>query len=195
MSTGAAVGLSRRRADAPTRRISAGRTEWIRLAALAGFRDEWRDLVRRALEPNVFYDPAFALAAARVFGADAGAVLVWSKAVPQRLIGLFPARVERRYGVLATLTGWTHPYAPFGAPLVDREEAEAAIVAFLDRVEADDRLPKLVLLPFIATEGPFAAILSRVLDAPWRRDGARSARMPAPCWRRAASRTPISTAR
>jgi hypothetical protein len=77
---------------------------------------------------------------------------------------LFPARVERRYGVLATLTGWTHPYAPFGAPLVDREEAEAAIVAFLDRVEADDRLPKLVLLPFVATEGPFAAILSRVLD-------------------------------
>jgi hypothetical protein len=56
------------------------------------------------------------------------------------------------------------PYAPFGAPLVDREEAEAAIVAFLDRVEADDRLPNLVLLPFIATEGPFMAILSRVLD-------------------------------
>ncbi len=164
MSASAAVGVARRRADMPTRRISAGRTEWMRLAALADFRDEWRDLARRALEPNVFYDPGFALPAARVFGADAGAVLVWSKAVPQRLIGLFPARVERRYGVIATLTGWTHPYAPFGAPLVDREEAEAAIVAFLDRVEADDRLPKLVLLPFIATEGPFAAILSRVLE-------------------------------
>ena len=88
---------------------------------------------------------------------------MWSKAVPQRLIGLFPARIERRYGVIATLTGWTHPYAPFGVPLVDRDEAEAAIVAFLDRVEADDRLPKLMMLPFIATEGPFAAILSRVL--------------------------------
>lgn len=164
MSASSVAGLSRQRADSPTRRISAGRTEWMPLAALADFGDEWRDLVWRALEPNVFYDPAFALPAARVFGADAGAVLVWSKTVPQRLIGLFPARVERRYGVLATLTGWTHPYAPFGAPLVDREEAEAAIVAFLDRVEADDRLPKLVLLPFIATEGPFMAILSRVLD-------------------------------
>ena len=44
---------------------------------------EWRDLAARALEPNVFYDPAFALAAAPVFGADAGAVLVWSKAAPR----------------------------------------------------------------------------------------------------------------
>ena len=75
----------------------------------------------------------------RVFGADVGAVLVWSKTAP-RLIGLFPARVERRYGVMATLTGWTHPYAPFGVPLVDRDEAEAAIGAFLDHVEADARL-------------------------------------------------------
>ena len=159
-----AVRLARARAASPTRRVSAGRSEWMRLAALAGFRDEWRDLAGRALEPNVFYDPAFALAAARIFGADAGAVLVWSKTAPQRLIGLFPARIERRYGVRTALTGWTHPYAPFGVPLVDREEAEAAIVAFLDRVEADDRLPKLVLLPFIATEGPFMATLSRVLD-------------------------------
>src|SRR5205807_382008 len=90
------------------------------------------------------------LAAAPVFGADVGAVLVWSKAVPQRLIGLFPLRIERRYGVLATLTGWTHPYAPFGVPLVDRDEADAAIGAFLDHVEAEPRLPKLVLLPLIA---------------------------------------------
>ena len=97
---------------------------------------EWRDLVARALEPNVFYDPAFALPAARVFGADVGAVLVWSKTAP-RLIGLFPARVERRYGMMGTLTGWTHPYAPFGVPLVDRDEAEAAIGAFLDHVAAE----------------------------------------------------------
>ena len=74
--------------------------------------------------------------------------------------------------MLATLTGWTHPYAPFGAPLVDRDEAEAAIVAFLDHVEADSRLPKLILLPLIAAEGPFAAILVARARAPWRRDGA-----------------------
>jgi CelD/BcsL family acetyltransferase involved in cellulose biosynthesis len=161
------MGLARDRADASPRRV-VGRAEWKPLAALADMRAEWRDLASRALEPNVFYDPAFALAAAPVFGADVGAVLVWSKATP-RLIGLFPARIERRYGVIATLTGWTHPYAPFGVPLVDRDEADAAVGAFLDHVEADAKLPKLVLLPLIAREGAFAASFMRVLA---RRGGA-----------------------
>ena len=67
---------------------------------------------------------------------------------------------------MGTLTGWTHPYAPFGVPLVDREEAEGAITAFLDHAEAKGTL---ILLPLIAAEGPFAAALSRVL---LRRGGA-----------------------
>jgi len=154
------VGLARERAGDAPRRVAAARTEWKPLGALADVRAEWADLVARALEPNVFYDPAFALPAARVFGAGVSAVLVWSKSTP-RLIGLFPARIERRYGVMATLTGWAHPYAPFGVPLVDRDEAEAAIGAFLDHVEA--RLPSLVMLPLIARDGSFAAALTRVL--------------------------------
>ena len=117
---------ARRRCAAPRRgrprRMEAARRAWPRS------RDEWRDLVGRALEPNVFYDPAFALPAApRVRrGCRRRAGVVEDR---PRLIGLFPARIERRYGVMATLTGWTHPYAPFGVPLVDRDEADAAIVA------------------------------------------------------------------
>ena len=160
----APIGMARERAETTPRRVIAGRAEWKPLSALALLRAEWGDLAGRALEPNVFYDPAFALAAAPVFGTDVGAVAVSSRAAPERLIGLFPARIERRYGLIATLTGWTHSYAPFGAPLVDRDEAEAAIVAFLDHVEANTRLPKLVLLPLIAADGPFNAILSRVLS-------------------------------
>lgn len=169
MRAGAApIGLARERAgDAPLR-VAAARAEWKPLGALAETRGEWRDLVARALEPNVFYDPAFALPAARVFGAEVGAVLVWSKVSP-RLIGLFPARIERRYGVMATLTGWTHPYAPFGVPLVDRDEAEAATSAFLDHVDGESSLPKLVMLPLIARDGAFAVSLARVLS---RRGGA-----------------------
>jgi CelD/BcsL family acetyltransferase involved in cellulose biosynthesis len=164
----APAGLARHRAGEASRRVVAGRAEWRTLSALEMVRKEWRDLASRALEPNVFYDPAFALAAAPVFGTDVGAVAVWSRAVPTRLIGLFPARIERRYGVMATLTGWTHPYAPFGAPLTDRDEAEAAIVAFLDHVEVDTRLPGLILLPLIAVDGPFADILAHVLARPER---------------------------
>ena len=80
-ASAAPVGLARERADAAPRRVT-GRAEWKPLAALAELRDEWRELCRRALEPNVFYDPAFALAAAPVFGAGVGAVLVWSRAMP-----------------------------------------------------------------------------------------------------------------
>jgi CelD/BcsL family acetyltransferase involved in cellulose biosynthesis len=161
----ASVPLARENA-ALTRRVAAGRAEWRTLAALGSLRAEWRALATQALEPNVFYDPVFALAAAPVFG-NPGAVLVWSKS--DTLIGLFPARIERRYGMIATLTGWTHPYAPFGAPLVDRDEADAAIAGFLDHVEANEKLPALVMLPFVATEGAFAAALATVL---LRRGGA-----------------------
>src|SRR5690349_765445 len=95
-------------------------TEWRPLATLGGIAAEWRALARRAAEPNVFYEPAFALAAAPVLGADAGAVLVRS-VEPRRLIGFFPCRIQaRRYGVrLPLLVGWTHPYAPLETPLVD----------------------------------------------------------------------------
>jgi CelD/BcsL family acetyltransferase involved in cellulose biosynthesis len=169
-ASAAPAGLARERAADPPRRAT-GRAEWKPLAALGEIRGEWRELASRALEPNVFYHPAFALAAAPVFGADVGAVLVWSRATPGRLIGLFPLRAERRYGVIATLTGWTHPYAPFGVPLTDRDETDAAIGAFLDHVEAEPKLPKLVMLPLIARDGPFAAALARVLA----RHGGRAA--------------------
>ena len=54
------------------------RVEWRPLAELAALASEWRALASRALEPNVFYEPAFALAAQEVFGRGVGAGLVWS---------------------------------------------------------------------------------------------------------------------
>src|SRR5262249_37313887 len=53
------------------------RVEWRALAELAGVADEWRALAARAIAPNVFYEPSFALAAQPVFGREAGAGLVW----------------------------------------------------------------------------------------------------------------------
>ena len=136
--------------------------EWQPLAALTPIVAEWRDLAARALEPNVFYHPAFALAAAGPFGAGVGAVTVWSKA--RRLVGLFPGRIaRRRYGVpMPVFVGWTHPYAPLGDPLVDREEADAAIGAFLDHLSTSAELPALLLLPML-TDGPVAAAFARAL--------------------------------
>jgi CelD/BcsL family acetyltransferase involved in cellulose biosynthesis len=141
------------------------RIEWRPLAELADLATQWRVLAARALEPNAFYEPAFALPAAAVFGRDAGTGLVWTRTTPARLLGLFPATIaRRRYGVgPAVLVGWTHPYGPLGTPLVDGEAAEAVIAAWLDHVAANEQLPDLMLLPLLPAESPLARLLDRAL--------------------------------
>jgi CelD/BcsL family acetyltransferase involved in cellulose biosynthesis len=140
------------------------RVEWRPLAGLAPIAEQWRALAADALEPNVFYEPAFAFAAAPVFGHDVGAGLVWSRSTPPRMLGFFPARIERRrWGVpLPVLVGWTHAYGPLGTPLVDREATDAVIAAWLDHLAAHPHLPNLVLLPYIA-EGPVARAIAAVV--------------------------------
>lgn len=148
------------------------RSEWLPFAGLAPVTDAWRALAARALEPNVFYGPAFALPAATAFGKDTGALLVWSRTGARRLIGFWPVvAMRRRWGVpLPVLVGWTHPYAPLGTPLVDADQAELALEALLAHVRADPTLPKLLLVPQLP-DGPVAARLAEAVV----RHGGRSA--------------------
>lgn len=139
------------------------RVEWRSITDLEPITEQWRSLSARALEPNVFYDPAFALAAAPVFGEGSGALLVWTKG--GMLMGLFPARrVGLRNGELPALTGWTHPYAPLGTPLVDRDEAGPVISAWLDHLAHDPAMPSLLMLPMLPEGGAFARALDGVLS-------------------------------
>jgi len=149
----------------------AFRVEWRPLADMGAVAAEWQALASAALEPNAFYEPAFALAAARVYGNDVGAGLVWSRTTPARLLGFFPARIERRrYGIpLPVLTGWTHPYGPLGTPLVARDWGEPVIAAWLEHVTNDAALPNLMLLPYVPMAGAWADALDRVIA---RRGGA-----------------------
>ena len=147
------------------------RSEWCGVAALESIADEWRALAARALEPNVFYEPAFALAAAPVFGADAGAVLV--RTAVGRLVGLFPARNGHwRDALTPMLVGWTHPYAPLGTPLIDRDDPEAVIAAWLDHLSGDPTVPAQLLLPLVPEQGAFADALEMVLARQGRRRAA-----------------------
>jgi len=148
-------------------------SEWRPLCALQAIVPEWRLLAARTSEPNIFYQPAFALAAAAAFAPDAGAILVWADPERRTLVGLFPVRIERhRYGPrFPILAGWTHSYAPLGVPLVDRDLVEPVVGSFLDHVSADPDLPSIVLLRFIPQDGAFASALDRALG----RRGGRSA--------------------
>jgi len=149
-------------------------TEQRPLAALADIVEPWRRLAGTAAEPNVFYEPGFALAAAPTLGREVEAILVWSAEVPGRLVGLFPFRAAaRRYGVkLPVLMGWTHPFAPLGTPLVDRDAAAAVVASFLDHVAADATLPKILLLPLLEESGPVVQALRASVE---RSGGAHAA--------------------
>jgi CelD/BcsL family acetyltransferase involved in cellulose biosynthesis len=141
-------------------------TERRPLAALADSIECWRRLAATAAEPNVFYEPGFALAAAPVLGRDVEAVLVWSAERPRRLVGLFPFRVAaRRYGVtFPLLVGWTHLFAPLGTPLVDRDAPAAVAASFLDHVRSDATLPRLLLLPLHDEQGAVAQALRTAVE-------------------------------
>ena len=141
-------------------------TERRALAALCDSVEPWHRLAGRAAEQNVFYAPGFALAAAPVLGRDVEAILVWSADLPRRLVGLFPFRVAaRRYGIdLPILEGWTHRFAPLGAPLVDRDAVAAVVASFLDHVASDAALPKLLMLPLLDESGPVARALRTAVE-------------------------------
>lgn len=150
---------------------NACRVDWCGLAELAPLADEIRALAVRAAEPNVFYEPSFMLAAAPVFGAGAGAMLV--RAATGRLTGLFPTRIERpQGGLVPMLCGWTHPFAPLGVPLIDRDDAEAVVSAWLDRLAGDRAMPAQLLMPFIPEQGAFAGALDAVLSQTGRASAA-----------------------
>ena len=86
------------------------------------------------------------------------------------------------------LVGWTHPYAPLGTPLVEREAAEPVIAAWLAHLAGDPALPGLVLLPFVAEDGPFAAALGAILRRAQMPVGRFQSPPPRACSRRTASR-------
>ncbi len=161
----AVIASARRAVLADRYPINSFSVEWRWLADLVPVTKDWRELAARALEANVFYEPAFALAAGAVFGRDVGAVLVWSGEVPRKLLGFFPARiVRRRYGLhLPILEAWAHPYAPLGTPLVARDAAEPVISAWLTYLAADRARPGLLRLPLIVEDGHFAIALGAVL--------------------------------
>src|SRR6202030_234354 len=121
-STVSAIARARRAAVADRYAANSLAVEWRNLSELETIADEWRELAARALEPNIFCEPAFALPAAKSFGRDAGALLVWSGTSPRKLLGFFPCRIEpRRYAVnLPVLVGSSRAYAPRSAPLVER---------------------------------------------------------------------------
>lgn len=130
------------------------------------FRCQWDELVNLAAEPNPFFEPWFLLPALGQWG-DAQRVVIKAWFHEGRLAGLVPVvRSAKYYSHLVThATGWTHPNAFCGVPLVMaglEEEFWRALLAHFDR---SARRALFLHLPLLPAEGPVVAALDRVLAA------------------------------
>ena len=126
----------------------------------------WLDLAERAAEPNAFFLPAWARAVSRHAEGKSGAraLLVWDGAARTRLIGLLPVvSAWRALRVpLPALVAW-QAYAPLTTPLIDRDMPDEAARGLL--AAAANTGVTALMLPSVASDGPVAAALQRVVSA------------------------------
>lgn len=135
------------------------------LGAGHGIAAAWADLARRALTPNIFYEPEYALPARLPFGGGVQLLAVHADASAcAPLLGLWPLRLTWfRWGVpLPILLGWPHPFSASGVPLVDLDRADDTLAALLTASSSFGGLPRRALMPLIPDQDPFAEALGKV---------------------------------
>jgi CelD/BcsL family acetyltransferase involved in cellulose biosynthesis len=165
-------------------RRRAPKNQQMRLAGelyveLTPFRDmsilrrAWFDLAERALERNIFYEPAFLEAAALHLpaGRHLFFVTVWAHKPSQTLVetrrkedllALFPVYWPKLGFIPHNLKGWSCPYSPLGTPLIDQTMARPALEACLDWLAKRGSRSVNLQLPFLKFDGPFVALLKQI---------------------------------
>jgi CelD/BcsL family acetyltransferase involved in cellulose biosynthesis len=138
----------------------------------------WRALHARAIEPNAYFHPLWALPVARFARGrgDALALLAFDRADHDRLIGLMPVRWAKRALSLPVpmLVGW-NGYASLAVPTLDRDHAVDAANALLDA--ARNAGARALFLPGTATDGmAFAAVKMALSERGLSFDAMRSFR-------------------
>ncbi len=138
--------------------------EIVTLDELTRFRPAWDDLVTRALEPNAFIEPGFAIPLFQHCGNKKKLrfLLAWEAAGADprhRLLGLMPFALPNVLSLFARAA--SHDYAPLGTPLFDREQGLEALGAMTGLLRR--RHPGVcgLMLPQLPSQGPVVALLRR----------------------------------
>ena len=138
------------------------------VGAMVPRRDAWSDLAGRALEPNAFMEPDFALALAEHLPkAERPAfIMVWSlpAAGPRRLVALC-ASVRDRASLGLRLSIWRHDLAALGPPLLDRHHAVPALVAMFDWMRHEHSCCFALQAEMVPAEGPTVQALREAAEA------------------------------
>ena len=119
--------------------------------------DHWRALTDRAVEPNAYYLPEWALAidASARGRTNVAALGAWSAAAESgaaRLIGLMPVvPLWRAYKIPLPALVSADPYGTLCTPLLDRERTEEAAGALMS--QARDAGAHALILRDVALDG------------------------------------------
>jgi len=127
----------------------------------------WRALADRAIEPNGYHLPGWALAidAFARGRTDASALGAWSDAAPNpaRLIGLIPAiSLWRAYKIPLPALASADRYGTLCTPLLDREMPDDAAAALMS--QARDAGAHALILRDVALDGAAMKSFARVLE-------------------------------
>ena len=125
---------------------------------------DWSHLSACAIEPNVFYEPAWArLVSAQARGrVNAQALLAWDGPEHRSLLGLLPVVSAWRALKLPipVLVAW-QAYAPLTTPLLDRDTAEQAAGGLIDAARLAGA--SAILFPNLAQDGMAAFAIDGAL--------------------------------
>lgn len=129
---------------------------------------EWRDLIQRTLEPNVFMEPDMVVAAALSGDAAIHVLLAWGAkeaGAPIRLVGAWAFRCARPSSGLpfTVLKTPVHDHACLGIPVLDVDLGAAALMRMLDAIAREPSLPKLIEIASFDGAGPVATLLADTL--------------------------------
>jgi CelD/BcsL family acetyltransferase involved in cellulose biosynthesis len=164
---------------------------------------EWRRLVRRSAEPNVFMEPAVAGAMYTATETPLHVLIAWSRrgGGEAELVGVWLLVVGRPSSRLPirTLEAPCNSLTFLGSPVLDRDHAGEALSAMLDAVAENPTLPKLICANQIAMDG---AVYAALVGAAGRRgfriveiERRQRAQLDAPVAGQAAPVSPVSSKR
>ena len=155
----------------PDTRIEVGRPgrELCLYPAALGYelQEELEFLTNRAMEPNIFFSARLlAPAMPRVDDRQVRLALIRDEDRDRsRMRLLMPFTVEKPGFKVspAIIRVWANPFGPLGTPLVDAEGAAETIDTLLEALtNRDARLPSVLVLPQIRTEGRFVQLAKAV---------------------------------